>query len=92
MHIEPCALQQLLNRKPAIRIITNLTVMETNPDTGRFKISKLVPGASVDTVMAETGFEPDVSDTVDEVKVPTAEELRILREECDPKGLYFKKK
>ena len=79
----------LKSKKPAIRIITNLTVMETNPDTGRFKISKLLPGASVDTVMAETGFEPDVADTVDEVKTPTADDLRILREECDPNGLYF---
>ena len=82
----------LKSKKPVIRIITNLTVMETNQDTGRFKISKLVPGASVDSVMAETGFEPDVSDTVDEVKAPTADELHILREECDPNGLYFKKK
>ncbi len=41
---------------------------------------------------AETRFEPDVSDTVDDVKAPTADELRILREECDPKRLYFKKK
>jgi glutaconate CoA-transferase subunit B len=64
--------------------------METNPDTGRFKVSKLVPGASVDSVMTETGFEPEVSGTIDKVKAPTADELRILREECDPNGLYFK--
>ena len=81
----------LKRKKPAIRIITNLTVMEINPETGRFKISKLVPGASIDSVMAETGFEPEVPETVDEVKAPTANELRILREACDPNRLYFKK-
>ena len=82
----------LPSKKPIIRIITNLTVMETNRNTGRFQISKLTPGVSVDTVMAETGFQPDVSDTIEEVKAPTSKELRILREEVDPNGLYFKKK
>lgn len=81
----------LNSKKPSIRIITNLTVMETNPNSGRFKISKLVSGVSVDSVMTETGFEPEVSATIDEVKTPTVDELRILREECDPNGIYFKK-
>jgi hypothetical protein len=40
--------------------------------------------------MTETGFEPEVADTIDEVTAPAADELRILREECDPNGLYFK--
>jgi glutaconate CoA-transferase subunit B len=82
----------LLSKKPSIRIITNLTVMETNRDTGRFKIRKLVPGASVDSVMTETGFDPEVPDTIEEVKPPSADELWILREKCDPNRLYFKKK
>ena len=82
----------LPSKKPIIRIITNLTVMETNRNTGRFQISKLTPGVSVDAVMAETGFQPDVAEKIEEVKAPTSKELRILREEVDPNGLYFKKK
>ena len=66
--------------------------METNLNTGRFQISKLTQGVSIDAVMAETGFQPDVAEKIEEVKAPTSKELRILREEVDPNGLYFKKK
>ena len=43
------------------------------------------PGVSVDDVVANTGFELVVGD-VGTTRLPTAEELRILREVLDPKG------
>lgn len=81
----------LYSTKPIIRIITNLAVMESNPDTGRFQISKLLPGVAVEDVMAETGFQPDVAEKIQEVEAPSETELRVLREEVDPQGLYFKR-
>jgi glutaconate CoA-transferase subunit B len=80
----------LTSTKPAIRVITNLTVMVSNPETGRFQISKLMPGIPVDRVLEETGFRPEVQSTVEEVEPPTEKELRILREEVDPYELYIK--
>jgi len=76
---------------PPITIITRLGVMETNPATGRFQIVKVMPGSSTETIMAETGFRPDVADRLEEVKAPSEFELRTLREEVDPQGLYMKK-
>jgi glutaconate CoA-transferase subunit B len=88
---EERARQGLTSKKPAIRVITNLTVLETNPATGTFRISKLMPEVSVDHVLEETGFEPDIPLKVEEVERPTEEELRVLREEVDPHELYIKR-
>jgi glutaconate CoA-transferase, subunit B len=78
-------------KKPPITIITRLGVMETNPETGRFQIRKIMPGSSVEKIISETEFRPEVSDHVEEVKAPTEHEIRVLREDVDPLGLYLKK-
>jgi hypothetical protein len=44
------------------------------------------PGVSVDEVLAATGF-PLVADDAPETRLPTDEELRLIREILDPKGL-----
>ncbi len=79
------------NPRPLITVITRLGVMETDPATGRFQIRKVMPGASVEKILAETGFQPDVADCLEEVKESSDFELRVLREEVDPQGLYTKK-
>lgn len=81
----------LANKKPQIIVVTRLGVMEINPASGRFQIRKLMPGSSVETIMAATGFRPDFDEKIDEVKAPTDHELAILREKVDPQGLYMKK-
>lgn len=81
----------LSSKKPIIRMITNLAVMETNLDTGRFELTKLQPGATLETVREATGFEFELSHKIDAVDPPSKTELRILRDEVDPFGLYFKR-
>jgi glutaconate CoA-transferase subunit B len=80
----------LTSQEPVIRVITDLTVMETNRQTGRLRILKLMPGVSVDTVMAETGFDPEVADQIESVVTPSDKELSVLREEVDPYRHYIK--
>jgi glutaconate CoA-transferase subunit B len=36
------------------------------------------------------GWEPRVADDLDETPAPTDEELRLIREELDPGGVYTK--
>lgn len=81
----------LPSTQPVIRIITNLAVMETNPATGKFQIVKLLPGVSVEDVLAHTGFEPGLAQPIETVQAPSTTELRILREEVDPQGFYIKR-
>ncbi len=77
--------------KPLITIITRLGVMETNSETGRFRIRKLFPGSSVENILSETGFQPEIDEHIEQVKPPSEFELRMLREEVDPQGLYMSK-
>ena len=44
------------------------------------------PGVSVDEVVAATGFDLVVDVDTPTTRLPTADELRILREVLDPKG------
>jgi hypothetical protein len=45
------------------------------------------PGVTVDEVVDATGFELLVPDEVPESRLPTDEELRLIREVIDPDGL-----
>ena len=44
---------------------------------------------SLEDVLANTGFPLHVPDKPATTPLPTAEELRLLREEIDPKGVYL---
>jgi hypothetical protein len=44
------------------------------------------PGVTVDDVAAATGFELMVPADVPESRLPTAEELELIREVIDPEG------
>jgi hypothetical protein len=41
-------------------------------------------GSSINRIQAKTGFELEISPDVQETPPPSAEELRILRQEIDP--------
>jgi glutaconate CoA-transferase subunit B len=45
---------------------------------------------TVDQVVRATGWKLRVADDVRELPPPTAEELRLLREEIDPRGVYLR--
>ncbi len=76
--------------RPDIIVVTDLCVMEINPDTGRLELTKLMPGVTIDEVYENTGFEPKPREKMEEVELPTEEELRILRDEVDPDHIYLK--
>jgi glutaconate CoA-transferase subunit B len=66
------------------KVITNMAVMGYDPESKRMRVESIHKGFSFDDVQENTGFEllkaPDVVETLE----PTADELRILREEVDP--------
>lgn len=68
------------------RIITNMAVMDFEPISKRMRVISIHQGYSFEDIQSECGFEllrtTDVSDT----DVPTFDELKILREEVDPRG------
>lgn len=54
---------------------------------GRMRLMSLHPGVTVERVQAKTGFELAIAPNLQETPPPTAEDLRLLREEIDPLGV-----
>jgi len=71
------------------KIITDLAVMGFEPETKSMMVESLSPGVELDKVRAETGFELLVTAELGRTEPPTADELRILREEVDPLRLVI---
>ena len=57
-------------------------------DAREMVLSTLHPGVELAEVQAEVGWELKVAPDLSETAPPTEDELRLLREELDPQGLY----
>ncbi len=66
------------------KIITNMAVMDFEPETKRMRVISLNPGYSFQDVQDNCGFELLRLEKPEETRPPSDEELRILREEVDP--------
>jgi hypothetical protein len=71
-------------------VVTNLCVIDYETDDHRMRLRSVHPGVTVDEVVAATGFELVVPDNVPESRTPSDEELKLIREVIDPKGLREK--
>jgi acyl CoA:acetate/3-ketoacid CoA transferase beta subunit len=71
------------------RIVTDLAVLDLGGPDGTMRLVSVHPGVTVEDVQAATGFPLHVDDVV-ETRLPTDEELRLIREVLDPKCLRDK--
>lgn len=71
------------------RVVSTLGLLDFEPETKRMRLIAVHPGVTVDQVLENTGFELLVADVVGQNDPPTAEELRLLREEIDPERFYI---
>jgi glutaconate CoA-transferase subunit B len=55
--------------------------------SGHLRLTSLHPGVSLEKIQKKTGFPLEVAPDLVETPPPTAEELRLLREEIDPLGI-----
>jgi glutaconate CoA-transferase subunit B len=62
------------------RVITDLCVMEPDPQTRELTVTSLHPGIAPEQVVAATGWPIRFAGTVAETAAPTDEELRVLRQ------------
>ena len=69
-------------------VVTGLGVSRFDDATREMELASLHPGVTVDQVRENTGWALRVPDDVPETPPPTAEELRLIREELDPAGTY----
>lgn len=72
------------------RVVSNLGVFDFDGPDHTLRLRSVHPGVRVDEVVAATGFALDVADEVPTTREPTLEELVLIREVLDPKGLRFR--
>jgi len=70
-------------------VVTTKGVMRFRPDTKAMYLSSYHPGLTPQEVADDTGFALDI-DEATETPVPTADELRILRQVVDPERVFLK--
>ena len=72
------------------RVITDMAVLGFDPKTHSATLVSLHPAVRLEDVVENTGFPLHIPQQVPVTPPPTAEELRLLREEIDPKGVYLR--
>ena len=69
-------------------VVTDLCLME--PDhQGELVVTALHPGKTIEQVKENTGWEIKTIPDLPSTEPPSQEELRILREDLDPSGIYI---
>ena len=69
-------------------VVTDRCVFRFDEETEEMVLESLHPGVELAKVQEEVGWELKVAPDLSETEPPTEEELRLLREELDPQGLY----
>jgi glutaconate CoA-transferase subunit A len=70
-----------------VRLISNLGIFELDFASQCFRLMSLHPGIALDEVRQQTGGEFLVADPLPATPPPTAEQLRLIRQEIDPFGI-----
>ena len=71
------------------RVITQLGVMGFDNESKKMTLVSTHPGVSIKDIVDNTGFKLIVPDIVPMTIEPSAEELRLLREELDPNRIVI---
>ncbi len=72
------------------RVITDKAILGFDPQTHMAMLLSVHPGVTPKDVQDHTGFPLEISNQVPETPLPTDEELRLLREEIDPRRVYLR--
>jgi glutaconate CoA-transferase subunit B len=69
-------------------VITDKAILDfANPER-EMQLSALFPSVAVKDVQEEVGWPLRLAQTIEDIVAPTAEELRLIREEVDPHAMY----
>lgn len=71
------------------KVVTNLAILGFDVQTKTMSVESIHPGVTMEQLKANTGFELTIPERVPQTLPPSAEELRVLRLEVDPRGLVI---
>jgi glutaconate CoA-transferase subunit B len=69
-------------------VITDMAILNFDNPEREMQLSALYPGIAVKNVQDEVGWTLRAAAKVQEVSAPSGEELRLIRDELDPSGMY----
>ena len=69
-------------------VVTDMATYAFDEQTGEMTLLTLHPDVDLDEVRSNMAWEPRLAPDVGRTAEPTDEELRILREELDPRGVH----
>jgi glutaconate CoA-transferase subunit B len=69
-------------------VVTDKCILRFDPQVGEMVLESLHPSVKLAEVREEVGWDLQMALDVSETEPPTEDELRLLREELDPQGLY----
>lgn len=72
-----------------VGVVTDIGMMEPD-ESGEMILTALHPGKTAEDAKANTGWDLKVSPQLKSTEAITKKELKILREELDPTGIYLK--
>lgn len=72
-----------------VAVVTDLGILEPD-ESGELVLTALHPGATVQAAIENTGWALRTASQLRQTDAPGASELKILREELDPEGIYLK--
>jgi glutaconate CoA-transferase subunit B len=72
-----------------LAVVTDIGIMEPD-ETGEMTLTALHPGKTVEQAKENTGWALSIAPALKTTELVTENELRILREELDPTGIYLK--
>ena len=72
-----------------LAVVTDIGMLEPD-ETGEMVLTALHPGKTVEQAKENTGWDLKVVPQLKNTEPVTEGELRILREELDPSGIYLK--
>jgi acyl CoA:acetate/3-ketoacid CoA transferase beta subunit len=70
------------------RVITDKAILDFDPESKRMRLTSIHPGTTLEDVLANLSFQPIVPDDLPTTEPPTAEQVRLIRHEIDPEGMY----
>jgi glutaconate CoA-transferase, subunit B len=74
------------------RVITNQALFGFDKATRRMELLEVLPGKTAADIQELVDFDLLISPDLKDMQEPTAEDLRLLREVCDPDGYFLNRK
>jgi len=69
-------------------VITDKAIFDFDPQTKRMRLVSIHPGTTLEDVLGNLSFEPVLVGDPPVTEPPTAEQIRLIRQEIDPDGMY----